>query len=55
MKGRIDEAREVVFKLHAVKGDADNEFAREEFYQMSKQAELDRTMEPGWVSQSVNQ
>ncbi|KAI1629151.1 general substrate transporter [Exophiala viscosa] len=49
MKGRVDEAREVVFRLHAIKGDVDNEFAREEFYQMSKQAELDRTMDPGWL------
>jgi hypothetical protein len=50
MKGRIDEAREVVFKLHSSKNDPDQEFARGEFYQMSKQAELDRTMEPGWVN-----
>ncbi|KIW88752.1 uncharacterized protein Z519_10799 [Cladophialophora bantiana CBS 173.52] len=49
MKGRIDEARDVVFKLHASKNDPDQEFARGEFYQMSKQAELDRTMEPGWL------
>lgn len=49
MKGRVDEAREVVFKLHSVKGDPDQEFARGEFYQMTKQAEVDRTMEPGWV------
>jgi len=50
MHGRIEEAREVVYKLHSIKGDPDQEFARGEFYQMSKQAELDRTMEPGWVS-----
>ncbi|OAL40054.1 hypothetical protein AYO20_00472 [Fonsecaea nubica] len=49
MKGKIDEARDVVFKLHASKNDPDQEFARGEFYQMSKQAELDRTMEPGWM------
>jgi hypothetical protein len=50
MKGKIEEARAVVFKLHTIKGDPDQEFARGEFYQMSKQAELDRTYEPGWVS-----
>lgn len=50
MKNRIEEAKEVVFKLHGSKNDPDNEFARGEFYQMSKQAEVDRTMEPGWVS-----
>lgn len=36
MRGRIEEAREVTMKLHAVKGDPDQEFARAEFYQMSK-------------------
>ena len=49
MKGHIEKAREITFKLHSIKGDPDQEFARGEFYQMSKQAELDRTMEPGWV------
>ena len=49
MKGRIEEAREITYKLHSIKGDPDQEFARGEFYQMSKQAELDRTMQPGWV------
>lgn len=49
MKGRVDEAREIVFKLHAMPNDPEQEFARGEFYQMSKQAELDRKMEPGWV------
>jgi MFS family permease len=50
MKGRLEEAKAVTFKLHSIKGDPDQEFARGEFYQMSKQAELDRKMEPGWVS-----
>jgi hypothetical protein len=50
MKGRVEEAKKVTFKLHSIKGDPDQEFARGEFYQMSKQAELDRKMEPGWVS-----
>jgi hypothetical protein len=50
MKGRVEEAKKVTFKLHSIKGDPDQDFARGEFYQMSKQADLDRKMEPGWVS-----
>ena len=50
MKGRVDEARDIVYKLHRMPNDPDQEFARAEFYQMSKQAEIDRTMDPGWVS-----
>lgn len=49
MKGRVDEARDIVFKLHRMPNDPDQEYARAEFYQMSKQAEIDRTMDPGWV------
>ena len=37
MRGRVEEAREVVMRLHTVKGDPETEFARAEFYQMSKQ------------------
>jgi MFS family permease len=50
MKGRVEEARAITYRLHATKGDADQEFARGEFYQMQKQAELDRTLEPGWIA-----
>ena len=50
MKGRVDEAREIVFKLHRMPNDPDQEYARAEFYQMSKQAELDRALNPSWVS-----
>lgn len=50
MKGRIEEAKNIVLRLHKIKGDPDNEFAESEFYQMSKQAEIDRTLDPGWVS-----
>lgn len=49
MKGRVDEAREIVYRLHRMPNDPDQEYARAEFYQMSKQAEIDRTMDPGWV------
>lgn len=49
MKEKIDKAEEVTLRLHRVKGDPDNEFARAEFYQMRKQAERDRELDPGWV------
>lgn len=52
MRGRIEEARAVTMKLHAVKNDPDQEFARAEFYQMSKQTEFDRTLDPSWVCAS---
>lgn len=48
MKGKVEKAREIVYRLHKVKGDPDQEFARGEFYQMQKQAEYDKTLEPGW-------
>ncbi|KAF2797496.1 MFS general substrate transporter [Melanomma pulvis-pyrius CBS 109.77] len=50
MKGKVEEARAIVYRLHATKGDPDQEFARGEFYQMQKQTELDRTLEPGWIA-----
>lgn len=49
MQGRVEEAREIVMKLHSIKGEADQEFARSEFYQMHKQVELDITLNPSWV------
>jgi MFS family permease len=49
MKGKIEEAREVTLKLHAIDGDPTQSFAREEFYQMSKQAEAERMQEASWV------
>lgn len=48
MKGRVEEAEAIVMRLHSVKGDKEQEFARGEFYQMLKQTEVDRTLEPGW-------
>jgi hypothetical protein len=50
MKGRVEEAREIVMRLHSVKGDPEYEFARSEFYQMVKRTEVDRTLDPGWVA-----
>ncbi len=51
MKGRVEEAKAITLKLHHMKDDPDDEFARGEFYQMAKQAEIDRTLDPGWVSE----
>lgn len=53
MKGRIEEARKVVFKLHGRKDDPNNEFVRGEFYQMTKQAELDRSLDAGYVGEPL--
>jgi hypothetical protein len=50
MKGKAEKAREIVYRLHKVKGDPDQELAKGEFYQMQKQAEYDKTLEPGWWS-----
>jgi hypothetical protein len=50
MKGKVEEAREIVMKLHAVPSDPNSEFARGEFYQMQKQIEFDRTLSVTWVS-----
>ncbi|KAK5096994.1 hypothetical protein LTR70_002203 [Exophiala xenobiotica] len=49
MKGRVEEARAITYKLHHMKSDPDDEFARGEFYQMAKQAEVDRKLDPGWL------
>lgn len=51
MKGRVEEAKAITLRLHRMKNDPDDEFARGEFYQMAKQAEIDRTLDPSWVSQ----
>jgi MFS family permease len=48
MKGRTEEAWKVVSDLHADPTDPDQENARGEFYQMQKQTEMDRTLNPSW-------
>ncbi|KAF2096436.1 MFS general substrate transporter [Rhizodiscina lignyota] len=48
MQGKVDQAHDVVLKLHSIPNDPDQEFARGEFYQMQKQAELDRTLHVSW-------
>jgi len=50
MQGRVDEARETVYKLHSSNIDPDQEFARSEFYQMAKQVELEKSLSLGYVS-----
>ncbi|OAL32912.1 hypothetical protein AYO20_07703 [Fonsecaea nubica] len=49
LKNRNEEAWKVVSSLHSTKNDADQVFAREEFYQMQKQTELDRTIGSSWL------
>ena len=47
LQGRIDEARKVIYNLHSTqKSDA---YAQEEFYQMQKQVEIDRTLDTSWL------
>jgi len=48
MKGRADEAWQVVSDLHADPNDPNQEYARGEFYQMQKQTEMDRTLDSSW-------
>ncbi|KAJ7812837.1 general substrate transporter [Mycena leptocephala] len=48
MKGRVEEARSTVLKLHSYKADPEQEFACQEFSQMKTQADLDKTLNPSW-------
>jgi hypothetical protein len=48
MKGRTEEAWQVISNLHADPNDPEQEYARGEFYQMQKQTEMDRTLNPTW-------
>jgi len=47
MKAKVDAARKVVMSLHSQDA-ASQEFAAAEFYQMSRQAEFDRTLDSSW-------
>lgn len=51
LNDREDEAREIVFKLHTVKGD--DGFAKHEFHQMKQQTAIDKTLETSWVCQQI--
>lgn len=48
MQGRPEEAWEIVSHLHSSSNDPHKVFARAEFYQMKKQADLDRTLDASW-------
>lgn len=50
MKDRIDEARVILDRLHGDPADPDNEYARSEFYQISKQIAIDRTLGSSWMT-----
>ncbi len=49
LKDRTEEAWKVVSKLHHVPSDPEQVFAREEFFQMTKQAEYDRQQHTTWL------
>lgn len=53
MKGRTEEAWRIVSDLHSHPDDPDEEYARGEFYQMQKQAAMDRTLNPTWKQMFV--
>jgi MFS family permease len=48
MKGRVDEARDVILKLHTSKDDPEQKFAQEEFHQMQAQSNLEKTLDSSW-------
>lgn len=52
LKGKVEEARAVTHRLHAVKGN--HEFADQEFHEMTLQAEIDTKLESSWVCCPVN-
>ena len=48
MANRGEEAKQVVRKLHDLSHEEQNHFAMVEFYQMQRQTEYDRTMDPSY-------
>lgn len=48
-KDRNEEAWEIVKKLHGSDDDPGHEYATAEFYQMTKQGELERRMDSSWL------
>lgn len=48
MKDRIDEAHNILIKLHSDPSDPDNTFARTEFYQIQKQIAIDKELPSSW-------
>ncbi|KAK5051348.1 hypothetical protein LTR84_003000 [Exophiala bonariae] len=49
MKDRVDEAREILFRLHSNPDDPENEFASAEVYQIQKQIAIDKTLGNTWM------
>jgi sugar porter (SP) family MFS transporter len=49
MKGREEEATNVVRRFHSGPGDTEHQFANMELIQMRKQIELDRTLPSSWM------
>lgn len=49
LQGRIEEARAVIDRLHRTKSRPNDDFVDAEFYQMRKQAEVDRTRSNTWL------
>lgn len=49
LKGREDEARDILMRLHDDGVDENHTFARAEYIQIQKQLALDRTLESGWL------
>lgn len=49
MKGRVEEARQILLRLHADPNDPNDEFANAEFYQIQKQIAIDKTLGNTWM------
>lgn len=49
MKGRTEEAWNIVRKLHYDPTDENQEYVREEFFQMKTQLEFERTLDSSWM------
>lgn len=49
MVNRVEDAKKVVRRLHNLANEDEHHFAMAEFYQMQKQIEYDRTVEPSWL------
>lgn len=49
MKDRIEEARDILEKLHADPADPEDTYAKAEFYQIQKQLAIDRTLGSSWL------
>lgn len=48
LKDKSDQALEILRKIHRTRADPDEEYIKEEFFQMRKQIEYDRTLDSSW-------